>query len=74
MPKLTSNEQDVRDAFRVFDRAGTGMISATELRNILTNMGERLTEEEVDEILKEATIDADGLINYEEFITTLMST
>lgn len=57
----------------MFDSAGTGMISVGELRHILTQMGEKLSDEEVDEILKEANIDSEGLINYDEFVTMLMS-
>ena len=51
-------------AFRVFDKDGNGFISAAELRHIMTNLGEKLTDEEVDEMIREA-IDGDGQINYE---------
>lgn len=44
---------------------GNGRISATELRHIMTNLGEKLTDEEVDEMVREADIDGDGEVNYE---------
>lgn len=53
---------------QVFDKDGNGFISAAELRHIMTNLGEKLTDEEVDEMIREADIDGDGQINYEEFV------
>ena len=52
-------------AFRVFDKDGNGFISAAELRHVMTNLGEKLTDEEVDEMIREADIDGDGQVNYE---------
>ena len=43
----------------------TGNISAAELRHVMTNMGEKLTDEEVDEMLKEADTEGSGMVNYE---------
>ena len=50
---------------RVFDKDGNGFISAAELRHVMTNLGEKLTDEEVDEMIREADIDGDGQVNYE---------
>ena len=58
-------EEEIKEAFRVFDKDGNGHISAAELRHIMTNLGEKLTDEEVDEMIKEADLDGDGHINYE---------
>ena len=56
----------VNIANEVFDRDGNGFISAAELRHVMTNLGEKLTDEEVDEMIREADVDGDGQINYEE--------
>jgi len=39
----------------------------------MTTLGERLTEEEADEMIREADIDGDGYINYHEFVKIMMT-
>ncbi|EAN33001.1 EF hand family protein [Theileria parva strain Muguga] len=71
--KECDTEEELIQAFKVFDRDGNGFISAQELRHVMTNLGERLTDEEVDEMLREADVDGDGKINYEEFVKLMVS-
>jgi len=66
--KDTDSEEEILEAFKFFDKDGNGFISAAELRHIMTNLGEKLIDEEVDEMIREADIDGDGQINYEEFV------
>lgn len=69
--KDTDSEEEIREAFRVFDKDGNGYISAAELRHVMTNLGEKLTDEEVDEMIREADIDGDGQVNYEGMYLSL---
>merc|ERR1712022_73299 len=71
--KDTDTEEELVEAFKVFDRDGNGLISAAELRHVMTNLGEKPTDEEVDEMIREAYVDGDGAINYEEFVKIMMS-
>ncbi|KAL1921925.1 uncharacterized protein VTP21DRAFT_10567 [Calcarisporiella thermophila] len=59
--------------FQVFDKEGSGYITAGELRYVLTSLGEKLTDEEVDELLHGVEVDKDGRINYEDFVNMLLS-
>jgi Ca2+-binding EF-hand superfamily protein len=63
-------EQEISEAFRVFDLDCTGLITTDELRHVIASFGEELTVEEDDEIIREA--DADGKIDYEEFVKNMM--
>jgi len=54
-------------AFKVFDTDGSGVITRDELRDKLTTLGEKLSEEEVEELLAEADTDNSGTISFEEF-------
>ena len=49
--------------FQVFDKDMTGFIGVGQLKYILTNLGEKMTEDEVDELLK-AVDTSSGQVNY----------
>ena len=71
--KETETEDEVINAFRVFDKEGNGLISSAELKHIMMTIGDKMTEEEADEMVNEADIDEDGMINYEEFVRMMMA-
>jgi len=39
----------------------------------MTNLGEKITDEEIEEMIREADIDGDNQVNYEEFVKMMMS-
>ncbi|KAL1550170.1 hypothetical protein AAHA92_18170 [Salvia divinorum] len=66
--------EELKEAFKVFDRDQDGFISAIEvgLRNVMLNLGERLSDEEAEQMIREADLDGDGLVSYEEFVRMMM--
>lgn len=54
----TDTEEEILEAFRVFDRNGDGFLSVADLRHVMTNLGEALTEEDVEEMLRLADVAA----------------
>eukprot|EP00934_Nitzschia_sp_Nitz4_P009319 Nitzschia sp. Nitz4//scaffold127_size64804//60783//61575//NITZ4_006189-RA/size64804-processed-gene-0.24-mRNA-1//1//CDS//3329534789//9309//frame0 len=68
---MTDPEQVV-SSLKVFDKEGNGKISVSELKHILTKMGETLTEREVNEVMQDVTPDSNGMIKYEKFIAELI--
>uniref|UniRef100_A0AAV2L4L8 EF-hand domain-containing protein n=1 Tax=Knipowitschia caucasica TaxID=637954 RepID=A0AAV2L4L8_KNICA len=62
----TDPEDVIRNAFACFDEEGSGFIQEDYLRELLTTMGDRFTDEEVDELFREAPIDKKSNFNYVE--------
>eukprot|EP00116_Pleurobrachia_bachei_P016448 sb/3476710/ len=60
-------DQNIKDAFKQFDKDGNGFIDRDELRSLMESLGQKLTEAEIDEMLKDADFDRDGKISYQEF-------
>lgn len=52
-------------AFKVFDKEDSGYIAVGEIKYILTQLGERMDDGEVEELLKMANVGSDGQVNYE---------
>lgn len=66
--KGVDQEEELREAFKVFDKDGNGVISAQELKSVMANLGETPSDEEITEMIKEADTDGDGQINFKEFL------
>jgi len=64
---------DFVEGLRHFDKDGNGFISSAELRHMLTSLGEKMSEEDV-EALIHGQEDSSGNINYEEFVKMVLST
>ena len=47
------SEEEIRAAFEIHDRDKTGFVSSADLRRVLTSLGEQLTDDEVDEMIRE---------------------
>ncbi|ELU08051.1 hypothetical protein CAPTEDRAFT_227727 [Capitella teleta] len=66
----TDPEEVIRNAFACFDLENTGHINEDRLRELLTTMGDRFTDEEVDEMYLGAPIDH-GNFDYGAFTRIL---
>ncbi|KAG9284087.1 hypothetical protein G9A89_022861 [Geosiphon pyriformis] len=65
--------EDLAEGFQIFDKDRTGYMTASELRYVLTSLGEKLKDEEVDQLFKSIQVDNKGNIKYEDFIRQLLS-
>ncbi|CAG9320812.1 unnamed protein product [Blepharisma stoltei] len=63
-------EEKTLEAFKVFDRDGSGVIRVSELKNIMMNLGDPINEEEAEDLLSLASQE-DGLIDYIEFVKSI---
>lgn len=63
--------EEMRQAFRVFDIDGNGVIDENELKITMFNLGENLSDGDVKQMIKLADRNGDGKIDYEEFIAMM---
>ena len=66
--------EDINKVFRLFDDDGTGSISIRNLRRVARELGETMTDEELQEMIDEADRDGDGEVNEEEFLRIMKKT
>ena len=65
--RSTDTSDDFIEGLRHFDKDGNGFISSAELRHLLTTLGEKLSDEEAEQLLV-GHEDNKGNINYENFV------
>ena len=66
LPARDSREE-VEKVFRLFDEERSGYITFRALKRVVNELGEGLSEEEMQEMIDEADRDQDGKISFEEF-------
>ncbi|KYN13409.1 Myosin-2 essential light chain [Trachymyrmex cornetzi] len=69
--RASDTADDFIEGLRHFDKDGNGFISSAELRHLLTTLGEKLSDEEVETLLA-GHEDSQGNINYEDFVRQVM--
>merc|ERR1712044_75375 len=68
------SKEEILKAFRLFDDDETGKISFKNLKRVAKELGENLTDEELQEMIDEADRDGDGEINEQEFLRIMKKT
>ncbi|XP_047926705.1 uncharacterized protein [Anser cygnoides] len=68
------SEKEILKGFKLFDYDGTGKISFEKLKLVATEVGEDITDEELQEMIDEADADGDGEVDQQEFLRILTLT
>ena len=66
------SEEDIINEFKKMDRLGNGTISEKDLRDLMSNYGNALSKDEMEDIIQEANVDQNGYINIENFTKILL--
>ena len=72
--KQHEEEGTFSDAFKLFDRNNDQLITADELHFVLSNLGENITKEDIEEMIRTIDVDGDMAINESEFLKMMMKT
>ena len=65
--KAKGKKDEIVEAFKTFDKDGSGSITKDELLNVLKEVGVDATPEELTAFMQSVDADGDGNINFEEF-------
>ena len=57
-------DDEMLEAFRVFDSDGDGYINGEDIRKTMRQLGEEISEKDVKDMMFEADLDKDGRINF----------
>ena len=73
--KKRKNDEDryLKKCFLFLDRNKNGYISLHEIRYIITHYNEKITEEEIKDLMEEADTDKDGYISFDEFMAIMQN-
>lgn len=74
--KMTERDsrEEMLKAFRLFDDDDTGKISFNNLKRVAMELGENMTDAELQEMIDEADRDGDGEVGEEEFLRLMKKT
>ncbi|CAK9300266.1 unnamed protein product [Gordionus sp. m RMFG-2023] len=64
----TGAEEELREAFRLYDKESNGYIKVSDLRDLLRAIDENISEQELDQMIKEIDSDSSGTVDYDEFM------
>ena len=64
--KKADIENELNEAFSVYDKNGSGIISIREFKKIMNSLGDKICEEEINEIIKKVDVKNRGYINYKD--------
>lgn len=66
----TDTESALRDAFKLFDEDNTGKLHEEYAKDLLQNVGDQYSKDEIKQVWKEAPIEG-GLLDYLKFVTII---
>lgn len=61
-------QQELKEAFRMYDREGNGYITTSTLKEILAALDDKLTNDDLDGMINEIDADGSGTVDFDEFM------
>ncbi|XP_017776946.1 PREDICTED: troponin C-like [Nicrophorus vespilloides] len=64
-------QAELKEAFRLYDKEGNGYISTSVLKEILKELDDKITNEELDMMIAEIDSDGSGTVDFDEFMEVM---
>ncbi|PZC81707.1 hypothetical protein B5X24_HaOG212151 [Helicoverpa armigera] len=64
-------QQELKEAFRLYDKEGNGYITTGVLREILRELDDKISAEELDMMIEEIDSDGSGTVDFDEFMEVM---
>jgi calmodulin len=71
--KYKELEEELYEAFKIFDKEGKGAIPTTEFRHYMLTLGERMTDDDIEEMIREADPQDSGYIDYRNYVNKILN-
>ena len=65
--KCVESEEELMEMFKIFDKKGTGKVSSGDIRSVLDDIDEPISQQELEDLMLNWDKDKDGFLNYFEF-------
>jgi calmodulin len=66
-------DEELVEAFKTFDKSGKNYFTVDDLRNVMHEYGEKLTDEEIKLMFDETDMNKDGRVDFEDFVLMMMA-
>lgn len=72
-PDEETMRTELKEAFRIYDKEGEGVIKMTQIRELISELDPKLSSEDLDGIIEEIDEDGSGTMDFDEFVAMMMA-
>ena len=65
--KNVESEEELVEMFKIFDKKGSGKVSSGDIRSVLDDIDEPISQQELEELMLNWDKDKDGFLDFSEF-------
>ena len=70
---VSQEAKEIKDAFSFFDKNGDGFVTAVELRQVMRELGQDISEEQAEQMIAEVDKEGKGRVTYQRFKSMMLS-
>jgi calmodulin len=70
--KDSDTEDELVSAWNAMDKDKSGGIDGPEMKLMMNSLGEKINEDEINDMIKMCDVDKDGIFSFEDFVKVMM--